>query len=400
MTVAGIAARSLRQRPLASALTAVGVALGVALVVLVFQIQTSSRRAFDAAGRGYDVIVSGLHTTPLTSLLSTVFHADKPADTFPVSVLDDLRKDPRVRHAVPFATGDVYHGSRVVGTTSEFFDTVEDAVGRPLKERIASGGRPISDGDENEAVVGSLAASRTGLALGSKFKVTHGLEEGGHEHDELWTVVGVLEPTGTPNDRAIFITIESFWDVKDHVGAGKALSAAIVRLTSPGLRYVFLADMRKRTDVQAAIPSQQISKLFDLVAAVDEWFRQVLALVVVVSGIVILVSLLNSIHGRRREIAILRSLGARPAHVFSVLVLEGAFLCLGGGALGVALGKGWIALVAPGLLENAGIRVAPEPSVVDAWALAGAVALGAVAAVLPAWRALRVPVAENLHPLD
>jgi putative ABC transport system permease protein len=398
VTVAGIAWRSLRGRALASALTALAVALSVGLVVLVVRVRGSARSAFDAAGKGYDVVVGGVHTPPLASVLSTVFHADKPLDLIPATVVDDLKKDPRVRHAVPFATGDFVKGFRVVGTTPEFFDAVLDASGRPLRERLADGVL-LPDGEEHVAVVGSLAASRGRLGLGATFRVAHG-EEKGHEHDELWTVVGVLAPTGTPNDRAVFVTLESFWDVKDHEGAGKSLTSVVVRLASPALRFQYAADLRKRPDVQAAVTSQEISSLFAIVEDVDAWFRVVMWLVAAVSGIAILVGLLNSIHGRRREIAILRSLGARPAHVFGVLVVEGALLCVAGGLAGVALGEGGVAAASPWLLDLAGVRVGPSLGLLDLWALGAAMALGAVAALLPAWRALRVPVAANLHPVD
>ena len=218
MTVVGIALRSLRQRLLSTVLTSTSVGLGVALVVFVFSARDQARRAYDDAGRGYDVVLGGIHTSALASVLSTVFHVDKPTDVVPIEVYEAVRKDPRVAHAVPYALGDVYRGFRVVGTTPELFDAVTDADGKPIRERVR--GRVFGGGEEFEAVVGGLAAARTGLVLGSKIRVTHGTEAGGHEHDETWEVVGILDPTGTPNDRAVFITLESFFRVKGHEGPG------------------------------------------------------------------------------------------------------------------------------------------------------------------------------------
>jgi putative ABC transport system permease protein len=417
VSVLRIAWTSVRQRPLSSALTALGVALGVGLVLLVLEVRATGRLAFDDAARGYDVVLGPVHSSPLTTVLSTVFHVDAPTDVVPIEVYDAVKADKRVRFAVPMSTGDVVKGWRVVGTSEAFFDAIEDSAGRPLRTRIREG-RAFTDASGNEAVVGSLVAARAGLGLGAKFHPQHG--QGGHEHDEEYVVVGVLESTGTPNDRIILIPLESFFEIKGHERPATAppppspamgeegpdehhawaVSAIAVRLASPLLKSQFVGDMNRRPDVQPAIPSVQISALFQTVESVDAFVRVVAWLVVLVSGIAILVGLLNSIHGRRREIAILRSLGARPAHVFGVLVAEGALLCAVGGVVGVLLAKGGVAAAAPWLLDTAGVRVSPSLSALDALALAGAVALGVLAALVPAWRALRVPVAANLHPID
>jgi putative ABC transport system permease protein len=431
VNVLRIALRSLSSRRLSTALTALGVALGVGLVVFVVTVRDASRGAFDDAARGYDVILGGVQTSSLTSVMNTVFHVDQPVDTVDVEILSEVKADPRVRYAVPYAVGDVYRGYRVVGTSAQFFDAITDAGGRPLRERLVPGSRTFADGAEFEAVVGGIAAARTGLGLGSRFTVTHGLEEGGHHHDEEWTVVGVLEPTGTPNDRAIFITLESFFHVKGHEapaapvpGTGEekpaamadgehgdhgedhgpvwAVSSIVVRLASPAMRFQFASDWNRRKDVRAALPSREVQRLFDVVRNVDGLLRAVAGLVLVVAGLSILVGLYNTIAGRRREIAILRALGARPRHVVSVVVLESVLTCLVGGLAGLALGHAAVAASAPLLLEKVGIRITAAPL---GWELYAAVAgglllLGVLAGALPAWRAFRTPVAENLHPTD
>ena len=459
MNVAGIALRSLRQRRLSTLLTALGVALGTALVVFVFHVKDSAKRSFDAAGRGYDVVIGGIRTSSITSVLSTVFLVDAPTDRIPRAAYDDVKKDPRVRYAIPYAVGDVFRGHRVVGTTPEFFDAIDDAEGRPLRTHIRAGGRVFAGGDEFEAVVGSQAAGKTGLDLGSTFTVTHGLEAGGHAHGETWTVVGVLAPTGTPNDRAVFITLGSFFHVEGHEAQGKALpakdgapgadaamagmagdpapsdgpghddhadhdhdhddadhahdhaadaegtgvwavSSIVVRLKVAPTRDRFVADMNERKDLRASLPYREISRLFDIVGKVDGLFRGLAVLVILTAALMVLVGLYNTIPGRRREIAILRALGARPGHVFSIVVTEAVLTALLGGAVGLVLGHVGVAAAAPYLLEQVGVLIGPGPGPLDAIVLASLVVLGALAGVLPAWRALRTPVAENLHPID
>ena len=442
MTVLGIAWRSLRHRLLSTVLTIVGIALATALVAFVFRVRDASKRAFDDAAVGYDVVIGGIQTSALTSVLSTVFHVDQPIDTVPIEALTALRADKRVKYAVPYAVGDTYKGFRVVGTTPDLFDAITDAERTPLRQRIAKGGRVIGGGAEFEAVLGSLVASRTGLRLGSRFTVSHGLEEGGHHHDEEWAVVGILEPTGTPNDRALFITLESFFHVKGHEGpqhaaeppagmdagmdAGMApgmegapgdggadhdadhdeeskawaVSSIVVRLGSPAFKYQFVADMNARRDLKAALPSTEIARLFRTVDKVDLLLRAVAALVVLVSALGILVGLYNTMEGRRREIAILRSLGARPVHVFSVVILEAVLMCVLGGIAGIALGHAGVAVASPMLLEEIGVRVGPAVGGFDVSLLVGLAVIGLLAGLVPAWTALRTPVAKNLHPVD
>ncbi len=437
MNVASIAMKSLARRRLSTALTALGVAIGVALVVFVFQVRDSTKRSFDAAGRGYDVVIGGIRTSSITSVLSTIFLVDSPTDRIPVEAYDFVKKDPRVRYAIPYAIGDVFRGHRVIGTTPEFFDAIEDAEGKALKTHVRPGGRVFAGGDEFEAVVGAVAAEKAGLAIGSQFTVSHGMVEGGHAHKEQWTVVGILEPTGTPNDRAVFITLGSFFHVGGHERKGAAaptpdptpvpsmdpepadhdadhgdadhddegtgvwaVSSIVVRLKVAPTRLQFVEDMNQRKDLRAAIPQREITRLFDIVANVDGLFRAVAILVILTAALMVLVGLYNTIQGRRREIAILRALGARPAHVFAVVVLEAVLTALLGGVAGLVLGHVGVAAAAPYLLETVGVLIGPALGMLDAAVLGGLVVLGALAGVLPAWRALLTPVAENLHPID
>jgi putative ABC transport system permease protein len=412
VSVLGIALKSLRQRALSSALTAASVALGVALTVLVVTARESSSRAFHHAARGYDVILGGVHTSPLTSVMSTVFHVDRPLDTVPIASYLAIRKDDRVRYAVPYALGDVFRGFRVVGTTPDLFKALFDAEGKPLEQRIKP--RVFEGGPDEkfEAVLGAVVAAESGLQAGDDLTgITHGFEDDGHEHTDVWKIVGVMEPTGTPSDRVVFIQLESFFHLKGHeappdVGhEGEAtdpwaVSAIVVRLKSPGLRPSFIRDVRKDATLQAADPFVEINRLFSIVEDVDALFRAVAIVVVAVSAIAILVGLYNAVAGRRREIAILRALGARRAHVFAVVTIEAVVLCVAGGVAGLLLGHGALAAAAPMLVERFGVRVSAAPTAFDLQVLAGLVVMGLVVGLLPAWRAFRVEVARHLHPVD
>ena len=167
------------------------------------------------------------------------------------------------------------------------------------------------------------------------------------------------------------------------------------------LRLGYVADVRdQRGATQAVLPSDQIRDLFSIVGAVDGIFRVISWLIVVVAAIGILVSLYNTIQGRRREIAILRALGARARHVFAVIVLEALLLCLLGGILGLILGHAGVLVAAPFLLQEYGAMVSTSIGILDVQILAILALIGLAVGILPAWQGLRTPVAENLHPTD
>ena len=421
MSLFALAWRSVRGRPLASALTVISVALGVALVIALLSLRASTRRSFLEAGRGYDVILGPTEGGPLDTVMNTLFHIGEAKGTIPWDVYEDIAKDPRVRYAVPYAVGDSFRGHHVLGTTPDLFKVLmgtDDAVlGEGVEGRIFRPGR-------FEAVIGSVVAAKTGLRRGVSFRVMHGVEFPTHEHVEDWEVVGILRPTGTPSDRAIFIPLKTFYAIGGHGEGAEAiqkrreekgevvdksksaeevlgLSAIGVRLVSPGLRLNYVGEMQQdRDDLDPIQPIQVISELLNVVSSVDRVFEILAWVNVVVSALGILVGLYNTIHGRRREIAILRSLGARGWHVFLVIVLEALLLVLAGGLIGLIAGHLAIAAAAPTLLHEYAIRANPAPGMHDVLVLSGLALLGLIAGAVPALRGLRTPVAQNLHPQD
>ena len=412
LAVVRLAGQGVRRRPLSTVLTVLAVALGVGLVVAVSTLHASTNRSFEDAAHGYDVILGPAHGSSLTVFLSTLFHADAPAGTLPWSVYREARRDPRVRYAVPYAMGDTFRGHRVVGTSFDLFDVLQGADGRPLREGMR--GR-IFRPRSFDAVVGSAVARATGLTLGRTFRVSHGLKESTHFHDDEWTVVGVLRPTGTAHDRAIYIHIRTFYAIAGHGAAPKeddddehehghadepaSLSAVGIRLKSPTLRLGYFHEFRTtRTDAQAVLPMDQARRLEVIVGDVKKGVGVIAWLVTAVAALGILVGLYEAIHGRRREIALLRAVGARPRHVFAVILLEAVLLCVLGGLAGLLLGHGGLAVAAPALLEDYGIRIAGGPGWTDLRILLLVAALGLLAGLLPAWRGLATPVAENLEP--
>lgn len=437
MSLLRLALRSLAGRPLASSLTALSVALGAALVIGLLALRASTRRSFLEAAQGYDAVLGPTDGSRLDAVLTALFHVGEAKGTIPWQVYEEMKRDPRAVSVVPYAMGDSFRGHHVVGTSSNLFTTLSGPDRRLLGEDLVG---QVFAPNAFEAVIGSVVASKTGLRLGSRFRVMHGMVDVTHEHTEEWRVVGILRPSGAPADRAIFIPLSTFYAVGGHAEGAAAvearraaqgaaqdeheheheaeaspaaeddipdaaktlgLSAIGVRLLSPGLRLDFIAQMRQdRDDVDVAQPLDEIMNLLELVGAVDAVFELLAWVVVAVSGLGILVGLYNTIHGRRREIAILRTLGARAHHVFGVILLEALILVGVGGVCGLLLGHLALAAAAPELLVSYAIRADLSVGVRDVQVLAGLFLIGLVAGSVPALRALRTPVAKNLQPTE
>ena len=214
MSLWKIAWRSIQQRSLSSALTALSMALGVALVVAVLVLYGVVQAAFTRAAQGFDIIV-GAKGGKLQLVLNTVYHLSTPIENIPWDYYQQFKTGRYAKHvavAIPYCLGDNYEGHRVVGTVGELFD-VEYVAGE--KYRMAQG-ECFKPENFFEAVIGDLVARRTGLKVGSRFRPTHGvIGDEGAKHDEF-EVVGILAPTGTPNDRAVFVNIEGFFLLEGH----------------------------------------------------------------------------------------------------------------------------------------------------------------------------------------
>ncbi len=448
MSLIAIAWRSLTQRALASALTGFSMALGVALVVAVLVIYHVVADSFQRnSGVGYDVIV-GAKGSKLQLVLNTVYHLSTPVENIPYSVLHDLTDgpyQPYVAKAVPYCLGDNYDGHRVVATVPELFHDSEYAPGRKYAFK---GGRNFRPTGFFEGVLGALAADRTGLKIGDTFRPSHGVNDDGQGHEHVaFTVVGILESTGTPNDRAIFINLEGFYLLEDHAKPiveahrggltprihhasarnehGKPhgtthegheeegheghdltplpedqreLTAVLVRTSSPAASIHLPNLINEGTVAQAVLPIREIRALFDVIVGPIETVLLVLtALIVVVSAVGILVSIYTSMSERRREIAVMRALGARRSTVRTIVLLESILLSLTGGLAGWVLGRTLIAALSPAIAARTGVVIGFTPPLAAELALVpGLILLAALAGYLPAMTAYRTDVAKVL----
>ena len=389
MTLAGLSLAYLRARPLSSALNLLLLALGTATitVLLLTTEQLENRMTRDA--RGIDLVV-GAKGSPMQLVLSAVFHLDAPTGNIPLADANALAKNRMVKQAIPLALGDSYKGFRIVGSNHDY-PTLYGA-------RVA-GGRLWSA--PMEATLGAEVAARTKLAAGAKFAGAHGLGEGGDEHEkEPYQVVGVLAPTGTVLDRLVLTSVESVWEVHEHgapAGAQKEITALLVRYASPLAAATLPRMVNSGSSLQAASPAYESARLFRMIGVGVDVLRAFGVILMLAAGLSVFIALLNALEERRYDLAIMRMLGATPARLMGLMLLEGCVLALAGGLAGIALGH----LLTEAL--GAVLRHAQQAAVTgwmwssnEWWLLAATLGVGVVAALIPAWLAYRSDVAPVL----
>lgn len=440
MNLVTIATKSIKQRFLSSSLTALSVALGVMLMVAVLVINGVVSDLFSQPSFGFNLVV-GPKGSDLSLALSAIYRLDRPGEPLPYLFYKELKEHRVVEKAVPIAIGDVTEqgGFPIVGTIPEFFD-LDYAYNKPFRVRGEFLKTPW------DAVIGSRVAAVNGWNIGSEFKLVHGGVESDHVHDEKFRVVGVLAPTGTPNDRSVFVSLAGFWAISghekplkeavdrlekfrypvpqslrdkaekpkkahDHAGHDhehdhdhelldeqKEVTAIFVRTKSTAAAIGLAGEINEDVRAMAVNPIFPMKRLMTMIVDnIKLMLLTLTSLIIVVSAVSIFVSIYNSMSDRRREIGIMRALGARRETVFTIILAESALLCLGGGTIGLLLGHGLVAIASPIIEARSGILVNPlafEPLELVLFPVL--LVVGSLIGFLPGLAAYRTDVAAAL----
>lgn len=399
MTLPLIIYRSLRQHALSTTITAAGIALACGLLMCVWMVKTQSQAAFTQTTTGFDAVL-GARGSKLQLVLNAIFHLEASPGNISAADFESVRRLPMIKTAIPIAVGDNLRGFRLVGTVPELFTTVEYAPGK--KFAVRPGGKLFSP-DAKEAVAGSFAAQRLGLKVGDVFRPFHGLAfDPKTEHADDFVVTGILEPSNTPVDRVVWIPLKGLQTMSGHdPKMATDLSAALLQLRAPTAGFMLDTMINKQGNKMTfAFPvGAIIAELFGKIS----WFDQVLTLVAYLVALVaagsVLASIYNSMNARRRDLAILRALGARRRMIFGAVLAEAATIGALGAAVGFAVYFGLFAGVAGLIRAQTGVVLDLGAGHPVLWicpvAMIGLCALGGV---VPAVKAYRTPVAETLAP--
>lgn len=383
----------LARRPLQTLLSILLLALGIATLLFVLLVHSQMSRNLTRDAQGVDLVV-GAKGSPLQLILSAVYHVDVPTGNVPLTALAQLRAERLVARAIPISLGDNHRGFRLVGTEHAL---VEHYGGRLAQGRLWQG--------RLEAVIGAEVARVTGLKPGDGFFGAHGLSADGPLHDDAeYRVVGVLAQTGTVLDRVLLTDLDSIWFT--HEGAAtdpverqileaeREVTAILVQYASPMAAAVLPRKLNADPKLQAAVPANEVARLFAVVGAGIDTMRAFAAILFGSALLALFVALMNALEERRYDIAILRLLGASRGRVALLMLAEAWLLALAAVVLGALLAVSAVAIVAQWLAQARSFPLSPLEWPPEASAvLLIAMGVATLAAALPAWRASRM----NLH---
>lgn len=425
MNIIALSWKNLINKPLSMLLSIILFALGVGLVSLIMLLNKQLDQQFARNLEGVDMVI-GAKGSPLQLVLSSIYHLDAPTGNINIGEAKAfLRPEhPLINRAIPLSLGDSYRGYRIVGTTRNIIEHYQAEIGTgDLWEA------PL------EVTIGSRVAEREGLKIGDTFYSTHGLDINEDlEHDDAgaFQVVGILKPSGTVIDQLILTAPESIWDVHDHAPAptaatedhaegdhdhdhdhedghdhaavplhervDKDITAILVNFKARNAMTLNLPrTINENTNLMAANPSYEISKLFDQLGLGEQVLRWLAYIIIGVSFLSIFISLFNSLKDRKYELAIMRTLGASPGKLFTLIIFEGLLLAVLGYILGILLSHVGIELIGQFVKKAdrygfTGMTFLPGEYLL----LLGALFVGLLAAIIPAWQARQTDIHNTL----
>ena len=394
--------RSLLNRRTTAILTVASIAVSIALLSAVDRIRTDAQASFENTISSTDLII-GARSGELNLLLYSVFRIGNPTNNIDWTSYEAIASQREVAWTIPLSLGDAHRGYRVLGTNLSYFEHYRYADQRPLE--FASGksfDAPI------EAVIGAEVAAQLGYAVGSEIVISHGVGETSFiaHDDNPFVVSGILARTGTPVDRTVHITLRGMDLIHDkdpgtiptHDYAPSEITAVLVGLQSRISIFTLqrFVNEYEPEALSAIIPGVALQQLWGLIGVAENALLGVSAMVVLAGVLGLLTTLLVNLNERRREMSVLRSVGASPGHVFGLLVAEAALLALAGAICGLlivqvsAFAAGQWAQSAVGIELSVGLRS------FDVYVLLGIVVLAVLISTIPAWRAYRNSLADGL----
>ncbi len=415
MPIIILALKSLWNRRATALLTLLSIALAVTLLLGVERLRTEARASFANTLSATDLVV-GARSGPVPLLLYAVFRLGNATNNISWQSYQAIATRPEVAWTIPLALGDAHQGYPVLGTTAAYFDHYRYGQRQPL--RLAQG---VPFSDLYDAVLGAEVAKALGYRLGDAIVLSHGAGKVSFvDHaDKPFRVVGILAATGTPVDRTVHVSLAAIEAI--HIdyqnGAprpGHSLSAEQAREMdlTPKTLTAFLVGLHSRVAVfrlqrfindypeeplLAILPGVALGELWQVIGIGEQALLAVSAMVVLVGLAGMLTALLAGLGERRRELAILRSVGARPWQIFTLLVSEALTLALLGAAFGLALLYLLLAFSAPLLQAHYGLQLGLGLPSRHEWQLLGLVlGAGLVVGSIPAWRAYRYSLADGM----
>ena len=382
--------QNLKAKPLQTALSLALLGFGVGMVSLMLLTEKQVNDAFERNIKDIDLVL-GAKGSPLQLILANVYHIDAPTGNILQREAEKVLKHPYIASGIPLAYGDNHEGYRIVGTEHSYVDHygVEVAEGRLWEAPF-------------EVTLGARVAANLGMTLGDTFFSAHGLKDQTDIHtDKTFTVVGILEPSGSVVDQLLLTPMASIWNVHAHEGevvdpATREITAMLLKKRNP-LAVLTIPNTLRETNMQVALPAIEVNRMTQQFGLGTSALRAIAMLIMALSFASIFISVLDNIRARRHELALMRTMGGTPSTLYRLLLLEGGLLSVAGTTLGLILSRVGMTVLGQVVENQFHYDLSSMGILSSEWALAGATVLvGLLASAIPARRSLRLDISRTL----
>jgi len=394
-----LSVKNIFNKPLSSSISLALLILGVGIISLLLQLNTLIKDQMDNNLRGIDMVV-GAKGSPLQLILSSVYHIDSPTGNISLEEAENISKNRMVGSSIKILYGDNYKGFRIVGAEKKFVE---------LYKGVIKEGKDWNN--PYEVLVGSKVYEKLNINLGDELISSHGLRETGQSHDEgTFKVVGLLEPSNSVIDQLIITSPQSVWDIHDthnhedgdeheheHEHDDREITAMLIKFKSPMNIIQFPRQINENTNLQAAVPSYEISRLFKLFGFGIETLSYLAYLIIIVSGFSLFINLFNSMRERKYEMALIRTLGASRFQLSTMIIFESLVLTISGFVLGLLFSRFGVMFVSSLMEESINYNLNSFKILNEEyWLLGLCILIGVISSLIPAIQVYKMNISKIL----
>ena len=419
MNIFKLSIKNIISKPLSSILSLALLIFGIGIISLLLQLNSLIKTQMDNNLKGIDMVV-GAKGSPLQLILSAVYHIDSPTGNISFEDAKKIKNNRMVGSSIDLLYGDNYKGYRIVGTEEKFLELYNAKIKEGRKWN-----NPL------EVVVGSKIHTKLNISIDDELISSHGLRETGEQHsDQLFKVVGLLEPSNSVIDQLIVTSPESIWDLHDdhdhdeehehdhdeehehdhdeehehdydeeqeHDHDDKEITAMLIKFKSPMNIIQFPRQINENTNLQAAVPSYEISRLFKLFGFGIETLTYLAYLIIIVSGFSLFINLFNSMRERKYEMALIRTLGSSRRQLSMMIIFESLILTTVGFFIGLLLSRLGVMFVSSLMEESLNYNLNSFGILnEELWLLVLSIFIGLVSSIIPALQVYNLNISETL----
>ena len=395
MNIFKLSIKNILNKPLSSAISLALLVLGIGIISLLLQLNSLIKNQMDNNLKGIDMVV-GAKGSPLQLILSSVYHVDSPTGNISLDEAEKISENRMVGSSIKLLYGDNYKGFRIVGAEKKFIDLYKGVIkeGKEWKNSY-------------EVLVGSKVHKKLKINIGDELVSSHGLRETGESHDDKsFKVVGILKPSNSVMDQLIITSPQSVWSIHDnhdhqegddHLHNDKEITAMLIKFKSPMNIIQFPRQINENTNLQAAVPSYEISRLLKLFGFGIETLSYLAYIIIIVSGFSLFINLFNSMSERKYEMALIRTLGASRFQLSTMIIFESLMLTISGFILGMLFSRFGVMFVSSLMEESLNysinsFRILSE----EYWLLGLSVLIGFISSTIPALQVYNINISKIL----